>query len=269
MIIKYIELASIPKLLFAHTFSADFYQADIRARPNRIEITYISAGGYHYNQNESEGDVKCGDILCNTYTAPLKICANNFHSHHTVCFELPYSVAENESDTSIPIPFTIPASDADKEIIPLIDKIIAESTINSSNRLICVGLFMQLLGNLSKCTQNQLLNIRHSDIKYVDKAKVFIYQNLNKPIKQSTVAKELGISPEYLSTIFKKVEGIPLMTYINRTKLEKIRSIMIKENIRLYQAAEMFGYSDPNYVSYLYKKYFHMNITDQTFFEKE
>ena len=52
------------------------------------------------------------------------------------------------------------------------------------------------------------------------------------------------------------------MSYINHIKLEGVRSIMEKEHIPLNQAAEIYGFSDPNYVSRLYKKYFHANITD-------
>ena len=51
------------------------------------------------------------------------------------------------------------------------------------------------------------------------------------------------------------------MSFINRTKLRKIKTLIDRENMKLYQAAEAFGYSDANYVSRLYKKLFGKNIT--------
>jgi YesN/AraC family two-component response regulator len=41
---------------------------------------------------------------------------------------------------------------------------------------------------------------------------------------------------------------------------------MERENLRLYEAATRYGYTDANYVSRLYKRYFGKNITD---FKKE
>jgi YesN/AraC family two-component response regulator len=38
---------------------------------------------------------------------------------------------------------------------------------------------------------------------------------------------------------------------------------MEKEPVHLYEAAALFGYSDPNYVSRLFKKYYGYNITDK------
>ena len=37
---------------------------------------------------------------------------------------------------------------------------------------------------------------------------------------------------------------------------------METKKLPLYEAATMYGYSDPNYVSRLYKKMFGFNITD-------
>ena len=44
---------------------------------------------------------------------------------------------------------------------------------------------------------------------------------------------------------------------------------MEKENLKLYEASQLFGYSDANYVSFLYKKMFGRNITDKPNFMKE
>ena len=40
-------------------------------------------------------------------------------------------------------------------------------------------------------------------------------------------------------------------------------AIMQQENIRLCEACVLYGFSDPNYVSKLFKQYFGYNITDK------
>ena len=81
--------------------------------------------------------------------------------------------------------------------------------------------------------------------------------------------EHLDISPEYLCAIFKKTEGITIMRYINKHKLEGIKTLMEQTNLHLYEAAGLYGYSDPNYVSRLYKQLFGYNITDKPMFHPE
>ena len=57
-----------------------------------------------------------------------------------------------------------------------------------------------------------------------------------------------------------------MLKYVNTAKLEAVKALMEKERLRLWEAAALFGFSDPNYVSRLYKRYFGKNITD---FKKE
>ena len=63
--------------------------------------------------------------------------------------------------------------------------------------------------------------------------------------------------------VFKKTEGISFQKYVNFEKLEAIKNLMEKEHVHLYEAAALFGYTDPNYVSRLFKKYYGYNITDK------
>ena len=79
---------------------------------------------------------------------------------------------------------------------------------------------------------------------------------------QREIAEHLGITSEYLCAVFKKANEVSLIMFINQTKLSKIRSVMKRENRKLYEAAEPYGYSDPNYMSRLFKKYYGKNVTD-------
>ncbi|MBQ6708461.1 MAG: helix-turn-helix domain-containing protein, partial [Clostridia bacterium] len=64
-------------------------------------------------------------------------------------------------------------------------------------------------------------------------------------------------------TIFKQAEGISLIKYVNMAKLRQIKTLMEKENLKLYEASQLFGFSDANYVSHLYKKTFGRSITSK------
>ena len=54
-----------------------------------------------------------------------------------------------------------------------------------------------------------------------------------------------------------------VMRYVNTLKLENIKTLMDNANLKLYEAAAIYGYSDPNYVSRLYKQLFGYNISEK------
>lgn len=123
------------------------------------------------------------------------------------------------------------------------------------------GLFLQLLGEISALAQTQTSEQTAPSLYYVHKAKAFIKERLTKPITQKEIAAHLHITPQYLCQLFKSATGETVISYINRTKLNRIRILIERENVKLYQAAELYGYADPNYVSRLYKKYYGHTIT--------
>ena len=128
------------------------------------------------------------------------------------------------------------------------------------DELYCGGLFLMLLSELNRI--NRSTAALNKGYLYASRAKRYIYGHLNLPIRQRDVAAHLGITPEYLCAVFKKSEGISVMRFINTAKLTSIRSVMEKEGISLLHASQRYGFTDPNYVSRLYKQYFHINITD-------
>ena len=122
------------------------------------------------------------------------------------------------------------------------------------------GLFLQIAGEL--LSDETGTDVSPGDRLYAGRAKNYIYEHINEPISQRDVAKHLGISPEYLCYVFRRSEGRSLIRFSNELKLENIRDLIATKGLTLSKAAVQYGYSDPNYVSRLYKKYFNKNITD-------
>jgi AraC-like DNA-binding protein len=123
--------------------------------------------------------------------------------------------------------------------------------------------FLDLLYEIDRCNRKGRELVIPGEALYTQRAKRYIREHLREPICQSKVAEHLSITPEYLCAVFKKTEGISLIRYVNTAKLSAICSLIEKEHMKLCEAAALFGYSDPNYVSRLFKKYYGYNITDK------
>ena len=260
-----IRLRGLPEIMFAHSFGNDCYENTLSAAKGRIEIDYIQSGSLNLTQDESTYTARENDIICNLYISPLQVMSPVYHRHNTVCFEVDFDICDrNDSDESelLCLPFLTSASDATRPARLLIDRIIEEYTLQPERRLSAAGKFLELIETLSRANLPERGQMNSSESIYVTKAKKYIYTNLSCKIRQRDVASHLGISPQYLCDIFKKSEGMTLICYINRMKLDKIRLLMKNEHMNLNRAAAIYGYTDPNYCSRIYKKYYGKNITD-------
>ena len=244
------KLLRVPKPGHAHFFSADHYKNVLESQKNALEITYIASGSLTFNINGEKYVAENGCIVCNRRLTPTLVEAPAYHGHYTVLF-YNFEVENYNLPALIPNPSS--------KAFSLIDKIISTKTLYPKNQLACVGLFIQLLGELESICNSNGDNAYNP---YMRKIKKYIYDHMHEKITQREIAEYLNITPEYLCTVFKRSEGISLIQYINRLKLLNIKTVMENESITLRQAAEMYGYSDPNYVSHLYKKHFGYNISE-------
>lgn len=247
-----IEIHTLPCPVFAHTFAADNYQNVVSETPNSLEITHLVEGEFLLAQDGQNYRAVAGDYICNKSQSPLTVLSKGTHCHHTVRFSFQYN--------NLTLPLVIHPSTTGTRCKTLLDEIIRLHTLDSKQKLSCTGLFLQLLDELERIQNRSIGTVRYSP--YISRAKNYIFEHIHEPIRQIDIAKHLGITPEYLCGVFKQCEGISLIPYINIVKLESMTILMKREGISLRQAASLYGYSDPNYVSRMYKRLFGCNITE-------
>lgn len=96
---------------------------------------------------------------------------------------------------------------------------------------------------------------------HVRKSIRYINDNIHKRITVSMLAEICGISPDYLSSLFKKEIGENLSTYITQRKLEMARTlIMQKKSSR--EICCLLGFSSQSHFITAFKKYYHMTPTE-------
>ena len=256
---KRINIIGLPELTEAHIFSAPVFKYVLPVAKGEIEIMYIAEGEFSFKKNGEQ--FQCGhfDVACFIRDEVATELAEKFHEHHTVCFKIPYVEAPDGDYLTIP---DVLEFDSYSEIHRIIDEIIRLHTLYPNRKNMIAGLYLQLLDEINEAALNATDKRRDASSLYVYKAKEYIYNNLTRPITQREIADKLNITPEYFSSVFKSVCGMTPMRFINHVKLTKIRMLMAREGMKLYEAAECYGFTDPNYVSKLYKKLFGQNITD-------
>ena len=72
----------------------------------------------------------------------------------------------------------------------------------------------------------------------------------------------MGVSKNYLTNVFSSSEGLPLIEFINRRKLSYMIELIRRYHYTLAQAGEHVGFTDANYVSRIFKRYYGMTLTE-------
>ena len=76
------------------------------------------------------------------------------------------------------------------------------------------------------------------------------------------IAKHVHMSPNYLSTLFKKETGKTIGSYLTEIRLEQSCKLLPQTERKLSDIALEVGYTDTNYYSKLFKKYYHMTPSE-------
>lgn len=88
----------------------------------------------------------------------------------------------------------------------------------------------------------------------IKKVKLYVRNNLDKDLTVSSMADMLGLNGSYFSHIFKKETGYNFVDYVNMTRINCAKELLITTDYRVYEIAKMVGIENPNYFSILFKK---------------
>lgn len=99
-------------------------------------------------------------------------------------------------------------------------------------------------------------NLTGSQYKSLLKQAVdYIDRNFQREdISLNRVAKEVNISPNYLSAVFSQEMGTTFVEYLTGKRMEKARELLRNSDLRSGEIAAAVGYKDSHYFSFLFKK---------------
>lgn len=88
----------------------------------------------------------------------------------------------------------------------------------------------------------------------VQKAIEIIKKEYDRGITLEEAANQLFVSEEYLSSQFKKETGNNFTEIVRKYRIGKIKELLRTTKLKMNQIAELVGYSDPKYMSKVFKE---------------
>ena len=96
----------------------------------------------------------------------------------------------------------------------------------------------------------------------IAKAVEYIHQHYTEPINMTRVAGMVHLNPEYFCRLFKEETGRNFSNYLTNLRLNKAVALLKKSDYKVYEIAELVGYSNLSYFSTLFKKYYGISPFD-------
>ncbi len=98
--------------------------------------------------------------------------------------------------------------------------------------------------------------------KIVEQTNTLINERFSQDLNLDDISKELHISPQYLSRLYKNETGENFIERLTSVRIENAKKLMKEGKYSIKEICYMSGYSDPNYFSKLFKKHEGISPTD-------
>lgn len=88
----------------------------------------------------------------------------------------------------------------------------------------------------------------------IHKAIKYIKESYNEKITLKEVAEQVYLNPSYLSVLFKQETGQNFIDYLTNYRLAKARELLKRLDLKIYQVADLVGYTNAKYFTEIFKK---------------
>ena len=88
----------------------------------------------------------------------------------------------------------------------------------------------------------------------IGEAERFIANNLASPLTLAMVARRVGFSTNYFSTLFHKITGLTFRDFVVALRIRRAKDLLRTGSLRVYEVARQVGYTDSRHFAQLFKR---------------
>lgn len=229
---------------------------------NHIEIAYILSGKSIFNIDYKQYEVKEGDLII--------INPNQIHNGFVVEPENPsleffigftdfkYENMEYNTLFKNECPVITTSASTRKYFQNLIEAILHENDGNKEGKYFMLKTYLTQLILLTIREKNQEINVNETAKSKVSKEiSEYFHNHFSEKISLEQIAKNMYLSPFYISKIFKEEIGDTPINYLIKIRLEHAKELLLSHpNLSVKEISAIVGYDDAYYFSKIFKKYY-------------
>ncbi len=270
-----VKINSLPKIVWACETTVDHYEWQNRNDENMLEIAFSKFKTKNVVVNNNRYVLKNNALSCVMGNEKRKAFCEPDHPITTVSVAVKFSdftfqpreITESDygDESSILLPaFLEGLSLSDElELIKILHKIIKLSSGNSEQKnLPFISAFFELLYKIDCITRNSGAEKNENTNYYIKKVNYIIESEYSRKITLHSVAKELNLSPVYLSTMYKNGSGIHFSEQLLNIRMKHAEKLLLDQKIPTAKVAELCGFCDESYFRKKFKQFFGMNVRE-------
>jgi two-component system, response regulator YesN len=132
------------------------------------------------------------------------------------------------------------------------DEFLLCSELNSLNKIEAITEWYKL--KLDSCFEAINDKKEKGNRKLIDKAKIFIKENISSDITLESVSEYVHMSPSYFSKVFKDETGDKFVNYVNVQRVELSKNLLKQGIYKAKEVGEMVGIYNTKYFYKVFKK---------------
>jgi len=109
-----------------------------------------------------------------------------------------------------------------------------------------------LLAGASRTTTKQHRALQSQ--QFADKVRAFVAEHYATPLTREQIAAALGVTPTYVSRVFRQHYGGSLWDYVNAYRVARARDLLEHSDLTVTEVAFTVGFNDPAYFSRVFRK---------------
>ena len=111
----------------------------------------------------------------------------------------------------------------------------------------------QLLQDAAESFMNAMFYEKDKGNIHIRRTLKFIADHYNEHISLSSVAEEVGLSPNYLSSLFHDTVGMSFREYLNHVRIEESKRLLLSTDYSITDIALAMGFPDQSYYCKVFK----------------
>ncbi len=116
--------------------------------------------------------------------------------------------------------------------------------------------------HLSVIANQLMVEQQNQEPPMIARARKYINEHQQEPLSLEQIAKSLNVSTFYFCKMFKKATGLTFTDYLNRTRVERAKNLLMNPNVRVSEAAYDCGFVSLTHFNRIFKRVVGRSPTD-------
>ena len=207
-----------------------------------LELTYCLQGEMHYHFNGEDIILRAGDAIL----YPENSIRERYETDTPVIYcSINLSMSE---DFKPEVCGYLPSSMRFDTVSVLESMIRSFNSLADEKNRKCISLFFYLYYQLIETRSN-------NEAPHIKDIKQYIAAHLTESITLAEISEAVHLTPSYCCTVFSRYTGQSIVQFINASRIELAKGMMVTSDRTLTEISEACGFNDYNYFSRLFKQY--------------